>query len=393
VTRSNGIRTIWSIKIGSEPVSKVFVWGEVDYDIREPNILSVSDIRYTSYTIDTATKGKGKGKDKESNWRMSPFKPHPYTASYYNVVSPTFIIQKNLGKESPRGLLITAYGAYGYPTKIGRLVERWRPLLNRGWAIASVTVPGSGDDDLTWRFAAQGPKRKLAVDTLCATIKDIQEELEAPPAATALYGRSAGGLLVSAVLTESPGLIGALYMESPYVDTLRTLTNPDLPLSILETKEFGDPRGFTDVVALGSWSPMEGIPEKGFPDIFVVARSDLADLEVLPYEPMKFIRRVRGRNEANHKAKLLYISESKGHFTTDRQSRAEDLALLENWLIKNMGFKYMMANVQLKNKNKSRKNKDRKDAKGGARKATRKDRKGGARKASRKDRKNKTRKH
>jgi protease II len=231
-------------------------------------------------------------------------------------------------------------------TKVGSLVKRWLPLLKAGWAIASVALPGSGDADLAWRRAGQRENRIEAIQIFIEAIKDLQEEFSLTPNQTVLYGRSAGGLLVTAAIGQAPDLAGAIYIESPYVDILRTISNPFYSLSKLETKEFGIGSNPTDVIATARWSPMERIPGKGYPDLFVVARTDKTDIEVYPYEVLKYIRRVRGSDAGKAEKKLLFISESKGHFTTDQKTRAEDLALLENWLSKesnkNIGYKYKM---------------------------------------------------
>ena len=343
VTRSHGIRTLW--KLGRSAEAMVYIWGEVNYDVRDPTELHICDVRYEPYKLST------------KKWTLEKTRPHPYICSYYNNKAPTFVIQTT---NQPKGLLVTGYGAYGSPTKVGRLVQRWRPLLNRGWAIASVEVPGSGDHDMEWKFAGQHLNRKVAVETFCESVKDLHEEFGITGSNTAYYGRSAGGLLVTAAAAEDPSLVGALYIESPYVDALRTITNMEIPLTVLETKEFGIGTNPADVISLAEWSPMERIPEAGVPGLFVVARTDMADLEVYPYEVMKYIVRLRGstRSKKEGMKKLLYVSQNKGHFTTDVKSRAEDLALLDNW-INNLSNKYKMANVMMKNRNKNKTNKNR----------------------------------
>ena len=360
VTLSNGIRTLWKLgSNGVNPRSMVYIWGEIRYDVRDPTRLCISDMRYEPYIIETVS-DKGA---KDNNWKLSNTSPHPFICAYYNTVAPTFVATSQVFGTKPKGLLVTAYGAYGFPTKVGRLIQRWLPLLKAGWAIASVAVPGSGDHNLAWRFQGQATGRKIAVDTLCATVKDLQEEFGVGPAETALYGRSAGGLLVAAVLNESPGLVGALYMESPYVDAMRTMTNPKFPLTVLESKEFGSGTNPADVISLGAWSPMEHIPTQGYPDVFMVARTDMADLEVYPYEVLKYIKRARSEYSKGQ-PKLLSISTDKGHFTTDQETRAEDLALLDNYIgsNKNLSNKYKMNGMTRKNRNranKSRVNKNR----------------------------------
>jgi len=389
VTRRYGIRTLWHT-VKENPEQVVTVWGEISFDTRDPTRIHVSDMRYEHYTIKT------------EDWTLSSPQAHPFPCSYYEDKAPTFVVHPDEDLK-PRGLLVTAYGAYGSPTKIGSLIQRWRPLLEAGWAIASVCVPGSGDHDDAWKRAGQRDNRWASIKIFAETIVSLHHELGVDPKATALYGRSAGGLLVISTATANFGLVGALYVESPYVDVLRTISNPSLPLTVLETKEFGIGTNPVNVIATAEWSPMEHTPAGGL-DLFVVARSDTADLEVLPYEVMKWIRRSREKGKAFDK--LLYVHNGQGHFTTNLESRAEDLALLENWLagprINNLDDKYKMNGMSRKNRDrKNRKNASRKNRNNAPANATmlggrrnRKNRSNRHRKnASRKNRRNASRKN
>lgn len=384
VTRRYGIRTLWRTTRSQADLEQVVsVWGEISYDTRDPTRIHVSDMRYEPYTIKT------------ENWTLTSPQAHPFPCSYYEDKAPAFVVHPSADL-APKGLLICAYGAYGSPTRVGSLIQRWRPLLEVGWAVASVCVPGSGDHDNAWKRAGQRQNRGESIRVFAETIRSLQQELGISPAATALYGRSAGGLLVISTATVNKGLVGALYVESPYVDVLRTISNPSLPLSLLETKEFGIGTNPVNVISTAEWSPMEHIPDEGL-DLFVVARSDKADLEVYPYEVVKWIVRARGaKGETNKKEKLLYIHDGQGHFTTSLESRAEDLALLENWLtrINNLGYKYKMANRRNLTR-KNRKNASRKHRRNNA-PAANSTMLGGRRRkhrnASRKNRKNRNRK-
>jgi pimeloyl-ACP methyl ester carboxylesterase len=342
VTISRGIRTLWK---GTEPI--VWIWGDISYDPRNPFRLDISDIRYESYTIILP------------DWKLSNPKPVPFPCSYYDNPLPAFVIHPSK-KVEVKGLLVIAYGAYGTPTHAGSLIEKWKSLLLRGWILASVMVPGSGDDTKEWIKEGQRLNRLNAIEMLTKSVKSMQEEFGIGPLNTALYGRSAGGLLVTSVAIRTPGLVRSLYIESPYLDILRTISNPDLPLTKLENSEYGTSP--INLITTAQWSPMEHIPKKGIPGLFVIARTDLTDLHVLPYEPLKFIQRIRGSNSDNGLPKLIYIHNGRGHFTTTFKSRAEDLALLESSgaRIKNLGYKYKMA-VSRKNRNMTRKNRDRKN--------------------------------
>ena len=77
----------------------------------------------------------------------------------------------------------------------------------------------------------------------------------------------------------------------------------------------------------------------GVPRIFVLSRIALLDLEVLAYESMKWIRKLRGPRETSKgkgkgQPKLLAITAGEGHFAkgpTALRQRAEDLAILDAW--------------------------------------------------------------
>ena len=354
VTRVRGIRTIWKIHTDG-PRGALWIWGDVSYDSRDPFHLDVSDIRYEPYVI----------KIKENGWKVSKTSPIQFASTYYDHPLPAFVVHPRT--KSVKGLLITAYGAYGIPTHIGTLISRWKPLLLQGWIIASVMVPGSGDYDVAWKESGQRLNRLESIHAFRDSILSLKEEYGIQSFRTALYGRSAGGLLVTSVSIQNPGLVGALYVESPYVDVLRTITNPQLPLTTLETSEFGSLENPLNVLTTAQWSPMEHIPEGGIPDLFVVARADINDLQVYPYEVLKFIHRIRSSGGYN---KLVFIHKGLGHFTTSTRSRAEDLALLNNWLDnsitrnKNITLYYKMSPTRKNRshrKNHSRKNHSRKN--------------------------------
>jgi pimeloyl-ACP methyl ester carboxylesterase len=352
VTRVRGIRTIWKMDIDGAR-GTLWIWGDVSYDSRNPYRLDISDIRYEPYMINV------------TNWKLSNTKPQPFPSSYYDHPLPAFVVHPTT--KTIKGLLVTAYGAYGTPTHIGTLISRWRPLLLQGWLIASVMVPGSGDYDVAWKESGQRLNRLESIHAFRDSILSLKEEYGIQSFRTALYGRSAGGLLVTSVSIQNPGLVGALYLESPYVDVLRTITNPQLPLTTLETSEFGSLENPLNVLSTAQWSPMEHIPEGGIPDLFVVARADINDLQVYPYEVLKFIHRIRSSGGYN---KLVFIHKGLGHFTTSTRSRAEDLALLNNWLDnsitrnKNITLYYKMSPTRKNRshrKNHSRKNHSRKN--------------------------------
>ena len=115
-------------------------------------------------------------------------------------------------------------------------------------------------------------------------------------------------------------------MEVPYLDVLRTTTNRALPLTNIETDEFGLPeQRLSDFASILKWSPMELIPQKGIPGIWQIVRTSLNDSEVFAYESAKWIARSKN-SEA-----FLVVEDGQGHFVPGLRGiiqQAEDLAVL-----------------------------------------------------------------
>ena len=237
-----------------------------------------------------------------------------------------------------RGLMCIQYGGYGIST--GLDTARWRPYLEAGWAITFALVRGGGDYGDCWADAARTYRKARSIEDTECVIRSAQKKTGISWKKTCLYGRSAGGYTLGAIVARhgEGGLIGAAYTEVPYVDLLRTTTNPRLPLTVLEYNEFGNPaKKLEDLETILQLSPVDTLPEEGAPAIFVVARTSLNDREVLPYESVKWITKLRGFPTPTEGAveKYLSILDGHGHFVKGNdgiQQKNEDFILLNGWL-------------------------------------------------------------
>ena len=231
-----------------------------------------------------------------------------------------------------KGLLVVGYGAYGISTQLN--TARWYPLLMRGWTVVFALVRGGGDHTMAWADAARTWRRECALNDFEDVIRDAQTFTGCGPNKTVVYGHSAGGILIGSLAAKyGTRLFGIVYGEVPYLDVLRTTTNPSLPLTEMEYEEFGNPaEKLVDLATLARISPVDRIPERGLPGLRVLLRTGENDQEVLPYEPVKWITRARGGREDS--GKLLAYSEDEGHFvggSSVLEERATDLAILLAW--------------------------------------------------------------
>ena len=274
---------------------------------------------------------------------FNPLDVHRFHTISHDGTKVPFIIIKEKGIK-PKAQLIYVYGAYGSSTPIGWPYNQWYPILKRKWAIVFALVRGGGDIDAAWAEAARRENRHVAVNDFEAVIRAAKTKNNLDAEKTVIYGRSAGGVPVGAIIARYPGgqLFGAAMTEVPYVDVLRTTSNPDLPLTIGEYDEFGNPiERILNFKELLSVSPIDTLPAYGAPGIFVISRVGLLDKQVFAYESFKWIQRLRGGalttdgTISHPSGKYVTFERKEGHqYSSSKfpRFRAIDLAILDNYI-------------------------------------------------------------
>jgi protease II len=238
---------------------------------------------------------------------------------------------------TPKGVIVYMYGAYNQPSMI-TTKKHWQPYLQSGWAIVVAMIRGGGDHTYEWSDEARTWRRERSVEDAEAVIHSARRILSLGPEATCIYGRSAGGYIIGALVNRHPGatLFGAVYLEAAFLDVLRTMSQPDLPAVVAESNEFGNPKRIEDLETLLRLSPVDNVPPGGVPALFLVARTALGDVEVYAYESVKWMERIRGGGGGGSHNALLHVGgKESGHFTESvsvYEEYAEDFLLLENWI-------------------------------------------------------------
>ena len=155
----------------------------------------------------------------------------------------------------------------------------------------------------------------------------------------AIEGGSAGGLLVGAAANLAPGRFRAVLAEVPFVDALTTILRPDLPLTVGEWDEWGNPLEDPAVYAyMRSYSPYEGVQPVEYPAI--LATTSLNDTRVSYTEPAKWVARLRETvtNELAERPVLLRTEMVAGHGgRSGRYSAWEQTAWEWSWVLDQIG--------------------------------------------------------
>jgi oligopeptidase B len=130
------------------------------------------------------------------------------------------------------------------------------------------------------------------------------------PDRLALRGRSAGGLLVGAVLNECPDLFRCAVAQVPFVDALTTMLDENLPLTINEYEEWGNPNDVEFYEYIKSYSPYDNVRAANYPA--VLATAGLNDPRVPYWEPAKWVARLRTMT-LSERPILLRTQMASGH--------------------------------------------------------------------------------
>ncbi|MDW7745014.1 S9 family peptidase [Halomonas sp.] len=190
----------------------------------------------------------------------------------------------------PLPTLLYGYGAYGEVLDPWFSVARLE-LLARGAAFAVAHVRGGGDRGEPWYLAGKLEHKANSFHDFLAARDALVEKGFSDGERIAAYGASAGGLLVSASLNLAPEAFCAAVLDVPFVDVLRTMENPDLPLTTAEYTEWGDPREPEARRRIGNYSPLDNLSAQPWPAVFL--QGSWHDTRVPYWEPAKLYARLK----------------------------------------------------------------------------------------------------
>jgi oligopeptidase B len=187
--------------------------------------------------------------------------------------------------------VLYGYGSYEYSIAPSFSVTRFS-LLDRGWVWALAHPRGGGELGRGWYDDGKLlAKRNTFTDTI-ACARHLAAHRFVRERGIAIYGGSAGGLLVGACLNMAPDAFGAAVAAVPFVDVVTTMSDPSLPLTVTEWEEWGDPRKEPWASYMLSYSPYDNVSDNAdYPPLYVTA--GLNDPRVSYHEPTKWVAKFR----------------------------------------------------------------------------------------------------
>jgi oligopeptidase B len=164
-------------------------------------------------------------------------------------------------------------------------------LLDRGFVYAIAHVRGGGEMGREWYEDGKFLSKTNTFDDFIACAGELIAEGYTNPRRLAIRGRSAGGLLIGAVLNDRPDLFACAVAQVPFVDSLTTMLDDSIPLTVNEYEEWGDPNDREFYEYMKTYSPYDNVHRASYPA--VLATAGLNDPRVPYWEPAKWVAKLR----------------------------------------------------------------------------------------------------
>jgi oligopeptidase B len=233
-------------------------------------------------------------------------------------------------------LYLTAYGSYGFPYDIAFNSDRFS-LIDRGVVVTVAHIRGGGEMGKAWHDDGRMMHKKNTFTDFIASAEYLVKQGYGSKDRLVIEGRSAGGLLMGAVLNMRPDLFHAALVGVPFVDVINTMLDESLPLTVAEFEEWGNPKEKPAFDYMISYSPYDNIEAKTYPNILV--RTSFNDSQVMYWEPAKYVAKMRAMRTDHNSLILKTNMDPAGHGgASGRYDRLHEVAFDYAYFLTQMGI-------------------------------------------------------
>jgi oligopeptidase B len=233
-------------------------------------------------------------------------------------------------------LYLTAYGSYGASNDI-RFNSDLFSLIDRGVVVAVAHIRGGGELGKAWHDDGRMMHKKNTFADFIASAEFLVAQGYGSKDRLVIEGRSAGGLLMGAVLNMRPDLFHAALVGVPFVDVINTMLDETLPLTVPEFEEWGNPKQKAAFDYMMSYSPYDNIQAKNYPNMLV--RTSFNDSQVMYWEPAKYVAKMRATRTDHNTLIFKTNMNPAGHGgASGRYDRLHDVAFDYAYFLTQMGI-------------------------------------------------------
>lgn len=226
--------------------------------------------------------------------------------------------------------LLYGYGSYEVSMDPEFSIARLS-LMDRGMIFAIAHIRGGGEMGRGWYDNGKMLCKKNTFTDFIAVADFLIARGVTTPEQMVAEGGSAGGMLMGAVANLAGDRFKAIEAVVPFVDPLTSMLMPELPLTVTEWDEWGDPLHDKEVYDyMASYAPYENVEAKAYPN--TLALTSINDTRVLYVEPAKWIARLRATAKSGDF--LLKTEMAAGHGgVSGRYEKWKQTAFEYAWLI------------------------------------------------------------
>jgi prolyl oligopeptidase len=200
------------------------------------------------------------------------------------------------------------YGYGGFQIAIGPMFKpEWLAWMERGGLLAVASLRGGSEYGKAWHDAGRLANKQHVFDDFAACARWLASSGWTTAKRIGILGRSNGGLLVGAAMTQHPELYGAAVPEVGVMDMLRF---DKFTIGWAWTSDYGSPDDPDEFRALLAYSPLHNARPNAYPATLVTTGDH--DDRVVPGHSLKFGATLQAAQRGDAPI-LLRIDTDAGH--------------------------------------------------------------------------------
>lgn len=231
--------------------------------------------------------------------------------SYDGTEIPMFIIhKKGLTLDGTNPTLLYGYG--GFNISVLPIFNRTRlnlfpVMLENNGVCAVANIRGGGEFGNSWHESGTKLKKQNVFDDFQAAAEYLIANKYTSSEKLAIYGRSNGGLLVGACLTQRPDLYA---VAIPAVGVLDMLRYHQFTIGWAWASDYGSSQNAREFDYLYAYSPLHNVVRDNYPATLITTADH--DDRVVPAHSYKFAAQLQ-KNQAAQKPVIIRIDSNTGH--------------------------------------------------------------------------------
>ena len=248
---------------------------------------------------------------------------------------PMFIVyKKGIKLDGTNPTMLYAYGGFNislFPDfSVSRMI-----LLEKGGIYALAILRGGGEYGEEWHKAGMLGKKQNVFDDFLGAEQYLIDNKYTSSAKLAISGRSNGGLLIGACMTQRPDLCKVAF---PGVGVLDMLRYHKFTIGYAWASEYGSSDNADQFKYLYSYSPLHNLREINYPATMVTTADH--DDRVVPAHSFKFAATLQEKGKGNNPY-LIRIDTKAGHGGGKPTAKQiDEWADIWSFMFYNMGVAY-----------------------------------------------------